>query len=218
MNSIDKKSKEISVGISASSHPEFGERIYLALMKELNETPLGERIFQIIKKDSAFKDVVPPDLEERLLLLVVMRTIAGQRPEMIAKEVVEYVPELHLDDAVKLARNASKRTTIALKQARAEKYKRPFYSWWSCRDERVRPSHKNLHGVICCWAQPPCPEALNGESGTKCYHPGGTDFCRCEALSVVSIKDIEYPARVHVDGKILTVSSLEEFKKAIGFD
>lgn len=50
------------------------------------------------------------------------------------------------------------------------------YTWDTSRDERVRPSHRDLHNTHQLWATPP------SVGGGRREHPGGDFRCRCVAI------------------------------------
>lgn len=60
-----------------------------------------------------------------------------------------------------------------------------YYIWWTRLDERVRKSHKRLHGKKFSWNEPP-----ETDGGRHC-HPGEDYGCRCIALPSFSLDTIE---------------------------
>jgi len=61
------------------------------------------------------------------------------------------------------------------------------YEWSTCLDERVRESHAELEGKIFSWDNPP-----ETDGGRRC-HPGEDYQCRCCALPVFDIEELELP-------------------------
>lgn len=59
------------------------------------------------------------------------------------------------------------------------------YIWWTRLDERVRKSHRRLHGKKFSWDDPP-----ETDGGRRC-HPGEDYGCRCIALPSFSLNTIE---------------------------
>lgn len=59
------------------------------------------------------------------------------------------------------------------------------YIWWTRLDERVRKSHRRLHGRKFSWSDPP-----ETDGGRRC-HPGEDYGCRCIALPSFSLNSIE---------------------------
>ena len=64
------------------------------------------------------------------------------------------------------------------------------YWWVTSRDEKVRPTHRNLDGTLQRWDTKPVTET-NGERN----HPGGAVACRCSARPVVPGYERTNPAR-----------------------
>lgn len=60
-----------------------------------------------------------------------------------------------------------------------------YYIWWTRLDERVRKSHKKLHGKKFSWNEPP-----ETDGGRHC-HPGEDYGCRCIALPSFNLNTIE---------------------------
>lgn len=56
------------------------------------------------------------------------------------------------------------------------------YVWISSRDSIVRPRHRELHGTIQRWDDPPIADA--SPHSEYRYHPGERNNCRCLALTV----------------------------------
>lgn len=61
------------------------------------------------------------------------------------------------------------------------------YEWSSSGDERVRRSHRKLDGCIFSWDDPP-----ETDGGRRC-HPGQDFQCRCCALPVFDLDEIDLP-------------------------
>lgn len=59
------------------------------------------------------------------------------------------------------------------------------YIWWTRMDERVRKSHRRLHGRKFSWDNPP-----ETDNGRHC-HPGEDFGCRCIALPDFDLETIE---------------------------
>ncbi len=69
------------------------------------------------------------------------------------------------------------------------------YRWRDCRDERVRKRHKELHGRVFSWDDPP-----DVGRGRHC-HPGEDYQCRCRAAPVFDVSKLRLP----VEGITVTV-------------
>lgn len=59
------------------------------------------------------------------------------------------------------------------------------YKWSDSRDERVRESHRRLHGHIFSWDKPP-----ETDNGRRC-HPQQDYQCRCCAIPVFDIENLD---------------------------
>ncbi|MCD8201919.1 MAG: minor capsid protein [Clostridia bacterium] len=72
------------------------------------------------------------------------------------------------------------------------------YKWLTCRDERVRASHRALDGKIFSWDDPPemWHEAKSGKvyEGRRC-HPGEDYCCRCVAIPVFERDAVTLPIK-----------------------
>ena len=207
---------------AAASASSQGRKIYQLLMKETTNTAVGQTITDIVAQNAQLIKTVPQNMAGKIVELVRERTYAGKRPDDIMKEIMELQPHLSEIEARRIARTESSKASTALVQARAEALGLDFYVWRTAGDgNRVRKSHQAMEGVICRWSDPPDPEALAGEERSYGpYHPGCIFNCRCTASSILDPEDIEmdvgYPAKVHKNGKFITVQNLAQFKAVFG--
>lgn len=193
-----------------------GREIYQALTQELAGTPVGGAMASIITQNANLIKTVPQQLAARFSSYAAQQAIKGVRPADIAKQMQKQAPYLADVQVTRIARTESAKAQSALMEARCQALDIRMYQWYSCQDERVRDAHRLMHGVYCLWSDPPDPEALAGEkSSGHPYHPGGIYNCRCIALPVIFEADIAFPARVHVGGKIIRVSSLKTLHAAL---
>lgn len=193
-----------------------GREIYHALAQELAGTPVGGAMASIITQNANLIQTVPQQLAARFSAYAAQQAVKGVRPADIARQMQKQAPYLTNTQVTRIARTESAKAQSALMEARCQALDIRMYQWYSCQDERVRDSHRLMHGVYCLWADPPDPEALAGEkSSGHPYHPGGIYNCRCIALPVIFEADIAFPARVHVGGSIIRVSSLKALHEAI---
>jgi uncharacterized protein with gpF-like domain len=87
-----------------------------------------------------------------------------------------------------------------------------WYTWETSEDQRVRRSHKKMQGVVVPWAQDPDPEALIGEESTLGHYSAGScPSCRCYAAPILTLEDINFPARVYWQGEIHRMTK-QQFK------
>jgi len=105
------------------------------------------------------------------------------------------------------------KASTALTQARSEELELPAYVWMTSHDSRVRDSHRNMDGVIVLWRDPPSPEALIGERSTLGhYHVGDCPNCRCTPIVILTLDDVQFPARVYSYGRIKYMM-MDEFSR-----
>lgn len=195
-----------------------GREIFLALRRETaSNTEIGQTIERIVQENARLIRTVPQDIATEFTATIRQRQMSGLRPDAILDELQKRAPELTKEQARRIARTESGKAATALREARAKKFHREFYIWFTCRDERVRDSHHMMHNVICRWDDPPNPEMLAGEARNYGpYHPRGIFNCRCDALSIVALEDIVFPHKCHSHGQIVTIRNLGAFRNFYG--
>jgi SPP1 gp7 family putative phage head morphogenesis protein len=126
----------------------------------------------------------------------------GVRPETIAKQLRERVPQLTRSRAALIARTEVAKATTGLTEARSEEMGIGWYLWSTSRDSRVRPSHRKMQNVLVAWNDPPSPELLIGEKSVGRYHAGEIYNCRCDAQPAVTLDVFKWPMKVYSRGRI----------------
>ncbi len=194
-----------------------GRRIYQALVKETSSPLMAQTIHEIVTQNSWLIKTVPHNIANEFTHLAQKRWTEGIRPNEITLEMKARANHLKEYEARRIARTESAKASSALVQARSEALNLNFYIWRTARDgDRVRDSHQLMEGVICRWSEPPNPEAMTGEKSHGAYHPGGIFNCRCIALPILALEDINFPCKVHKGGAIHRVGSLKEFRIMFG--
>lgn len=209
---------------AAAAESTNSREIYQILKQETHSGPMEAAIDEILERNAQLIKSVPPFAARKLSRLAFEQTEKGLRPEDIAKMMLRQFPELSASRAHLIARTESAKAASALMEARCEAYGVEWYIWRSCRDERVRGRKQNaghwaMDGVLCRWSDPPNPEALFPYRGGRAagrYHPGGIYNCRCIASPVINPKNLQYPLRVHVNGRVRTVGSYRELSNLRG--
>lgn len=169
-----------------------GRQIYELLRDETSQS----KVFQgIVKENASLIKSVPPYVSEKITKYITQETIKGRRPEEIAKEIRQYAPELSENRAKLIARTEVSKAQTAIIQSRAERLSMNYYTWDGAMDQRERPSHKIMQGVICDFRNPPAPEAILGIKSTLGhYHAGNCPNCRCSPVPVLDRDDAENKA------------------------
>ena len=201
----------------AASLSSNGRKIFLALQKELKTTSIGNEVQRIIDDNAKLIQTVPQNLARQFSRMAGQTQYAGKRPEELVAIFKQKAPHLTDVEARRIARTETGKAATALTQARCDKLGISLYRWYTCHDLRVRDSHEFMDNVICAWDDPPNPELLSkAKKSYGNYHPHGIFNCRCEALPVVSLNDIEFPARVHYHGSIRTINNRQQLFALLG--
>ena len=183
-----------------------GREIYSALQKEL-QGPIGTRVQELIRENAQLISSIPTSLRESVVREIAGLEQQGLRADVVAEYIRRRVPQLAGSRAALIARTETSKAVAALTQARSEDLGIGWYQWRTAKDQRVRPSHKIMEKVLVRWNDPPSPEELDGiASNLGKYHAGGCPNCRCVSLPLVTIKVIEFPARVYHDDRIERMS------------
>jgi len=191
---------------------DLGRQMATAIVQELAEDGLGERILNDIREFG--QEIASLADYDEIASLMAFRTLAsGERPKALAQELVQTFPELDFSDTYSAMLSKCAVAASAKAKYRALRMGMEWYIWRTARDgDRVRKSHQMMEGVVCNWNDPPNPELMLSQIGGKPEHPGYADKCRCIALPVIDLEDIQLPAKVHVAGKIAEVTTIDEIR------
>lgn len=193
----------------ASARSQKSRMLYRLLERELKGS-VGTRINQLTHENAQLIRSIPTKVAEILTREVAKAQQQGTRPETIAKMIRQQFPR-HTESRIKLiARTETAKASTALTRARSEELDLPFFIWRTSADQRVRPSHRTMNGIVVGWSDPPSPEALIGEkSSLGHYAPGNCPNCRCTPLVILTLEDIYGRgsiARVYANGRIATMT------------
>ena len=132
---------------------------------------------------------IPYDTIEEMGELIYDGYTSGKSTAQMATEIQELY-SLNRNKAEFIARDQiAKLSGIIQKEQQLDAgVKR--YVWSTSKDERVRRSHQELEGKICCWDTPP-----ENSDGRAC-HPGEDYGCRCVAIPLFEKGNLSLP----VDG------------------
>jgi SPP1 gp7 family putative phage head morphogenesis protein len=193
----------------ASARAQRSQMLYRLLEKEL-QGPVGVRLRRIVKDNASYITKIPREISEKLTADIAHAQQAGLRPKAIERMMRERFPKMTRNRIRLIARTESMKASAALTESRADELGLPAYEWITSRDSRVRPSHRNLDGVIVLYSDPPAPEALIGQRSTLGRgHAGCFPQCRCPQAPLLTLDDVRWPHRVHRHGSIVMMTRVE---------
>lgn len=188
---------------AAASEASRGREIYDLLQKEMHTTPVGARVREMIEENSKLISSIPDAVRYRVNKEISEMQFAGERPETIAKHLMQRIPKLTKERAALIARTETSKAATALTRARSEDLGIEWYQWATSEDARVRPAHRLMDKVLVAWSDPPNPENLaHIKSAHGPYNAGNIYNCRCDSYPVINLDLITWPARVYAHGSI----------------
>jgi hypothetical protein len=191
--------------------------IYAALKLVIDSPNIGSVIREAIHSNSYYIKTMPSQAALKATRFISERTIQGMRSKDIAKELKEQIAQHTRASAELIARTESSKTMTALTQARSQDMGMNWYIWRTANDgNRVRKSHQLMKDVLCNYNYPPSPEEMVGEKSAGEYNAGNIYNCRCYPRPLISTRNIQWPAKVHWNGVIKTMTLLE-FQKVANF-
>ena len=189
-----------------------GREIYEMLQREL-EGPVGARVEELINQNAELITSFPLDIAKRANTFVREEAEKGRRASSIADDLMRQFPDMAESRIQLIARTETSKASTALTRARSEELGTVAYVWRASKDARVRHSHRGMDGVIVLWNDPPSPEELDRARSYGRYHAGDTFNCRCYPVPLLRLDRVQWPARVHVNGRIvrMTRTDFESF-------
>jgi len=182
-----------------------GRVIFESLRNELNSTPIGGAIQDIVINNANLIKTIPNRLDAQMASIMARNSaFAGMRHEQLAESVLERFGGLLEHEARRIARTETAKAQFALTQTRAQNLGINWYVWRTAQDGmRVREAHRHMEGVLVAWGNPPNPESLIGEENSHGpYHAGNIWNCRCYAEPLIDINWIDWPHKVYIGGAI----------------
>jgi SPP1 gp7 family putative phage head morphogenesis protein len=209
-----KNAKTWRQAAARSSKAQF---LYKALQQEMNGAT-GARVHQLVRENANLISSLPLRAAQTLTDEVLRAQQNGVRPKTVAKMAQRRFPELLRSRTHLISRTETAKASTALTQARCERLAISWYQWETAHDQRTRESHKAMNGVIVPWSQPPAPEELIGEPSQGHYQAGEIYNCRCLVIPILTLDDIQFPARVLWNGKISTMTKPAFRQIAVGLE
>lgn len=201
---------------AAARQGSMGREIRQAIKKEIGNN-IGLTVQSIIYQNARLISSVPQDIAEQITAEMLKRFNKGQRYEDYVPELMNKVPGLMKSRARLIARTETGKANEAMTEARARNVGINCYIWRSSHDERVRPSHEKMDGVLCFWDSPPDPEAFfMGGSVFGPYHAGCCPNCRCYCEPVVDMMFLPDRIMVSANGRSPVSMSRPEIRERWG--
>lgn len=188
-----------------------GSRIYEDILKDL-KSPIGNDVWLKIRENADLIKTFPIEISKDLNRYIAQESYKGRRSTDILTDLVRKFPETSRSRLKLIARTEVSKTQTALIQSRAVSLGANWYIWRTSDDERVRHSHEKMDGVLVNWKDPPDPEKLVGAKSYGKYHAGDIFNCRCYPEPIVNLDYVDFPAKVHINGAIRTMSR-KQFEK-----
>lgn len=183
--------------------------IYQALRGELSH---NAPFIKLIQENANLISSLPDDIARHVTSHIATETVRGMRAEALVPYLRRKAPELSNARINLIARTETAKTQASIVQIRAQKVGLNYYVWQTSQDQRVRSSHKHMQGVICSYASPPSPEALDGEPSVGYYGPGEIWNCRCFASVLIDPEFETWPKKMVINGQLQRVT-LAQFLK-----
>jgi SPP1 gp7 family putative phage head morphogenesis protein len=177
-------------------------RIIYPLLQESLRGATGLHVNQLIQQNAGYITSLPQSIAEMVTRHVQAQQMKGIRSEEIVKQLRPYMKRAKDYQIERLARTEVAKADTAITRARAQSIGVNWYQWVTSEDARVRKSHRKMDQVLINWSDAPSPESLAGERTEGHYHAGNIYNCRCVALPLISLSEIQFPARVYVGGSI----------------
>ena len=146
---------------------------------------------------------MPEDIATGVVKHISRKQFQGERSSEIAKEIKEFFPRHTKAKENLIARTETAKCKAAITKVRSEHVGIYWAKWVSSDDQRVRPSHHYMDGILFDMRHPPSPEGLAKKAGVYKgkvyghYGPGNIFNCRCFARPLVLLTNVKFPAKVY---------------------
>ncbi len=201
----------------AASRSQQSQRLHRLLEAEM-AGPTGAKVQQLVRENASYISSLSLTSATKLTEEILRAQQNGARPKTISKLASTRFPELLRSRVNLISRTETAKASTALTKARCDRLAIDWYQWESSKDLRTRRSHKNMHGVLVPWSEPPSPEMLVGEPSQGAYQAGEIYNCRCTVIPILTLDDVSFPARVYWHGRIQTLTK-QQFKAiAVGLE
>jgi SPP1 gp7 family putative phage head morphogenesis protein len=183
-----------------------GPQIYNLLKEELDSRG-RKQLNDYISETARYISDIPADVAKSLMEEIAGAQQRGIRPDAISSILKLKFPTLVNTKIKMLARTGTSSASSNLTRIRSEDLGIPCFVWDTSEDQRVRPSHRIMDGVVVFWSDLPSPEELNGGKPVLGrYIAGDAPNCRCFCRPVLTLEDLfsakKTSVRVYLNGHI----------------
>lgn len=205
---------------TASARSQRSRMFYKLLQNEL-QGKVGARLAELTSENSRLIKSLPREITQQLAGEIAKAQQMGSRPETISSMLRARFPEVASSKIRLISRTQVSRASTELTQARSEELDLPWFLWRTAEDQRVRPSHRKMDGVLVAWRDLPSPEQLAGEkSSLGRYAPGASPYCRCVPLPILTLNDVfsgSDSRRVYANGALARMTRAQ-FARMTGIE
>ena len=181
------------------------QAIWRALRREIDETPIGAAVEATVLQNANLIQSLPLDIAQRATQWIATQQQRGLRASEVEKVLRRRLPDIAASRIKLISRTEIGKAEAALTRARSEDIGVTHYQWLTSRDQRVRPSHRNLDLVLVRWDDPPQPEELIGQHSTLgTGHPGEFPYCFVGETIVSSPRQLKKLWRAPYRGDLIT--------------
>lgn len=132
----------------------------------------AEKLIEWVEENVGLIKTIPEDTLDKMRDIVYDGFTNGKTTTRMAKDI-QKAYSVSRKRAIFIARDQTAKLNGQIQRAQQMDAGITEYIWYTCQDERVRKSHKELNGQKFSWDAPP-----ENSDGRKC-HPGQDYNCRC---------------------------------------
>lgn len=164
----------------------------LDLKGSIDVEGLTDALRVIVSQNVALIKSVKDEYKDNIGKLLRDNVLEGNRPTNLVTQIKD-IGGVTKSRAKFIARDQTAKVNADLVELRAEALGSKTYIWSGSMDERERPSHKAMQGMLCKWSDATVYSDDGGVTWKKRsaiggveLHPGKDYSCRCGALPQVS--------------------------------
>lgn len=177
-------SRSFNSNIKNTTGVDLGSQINTPEMQQLLDVKTAENVALIKSIKNQYIEQVGAVIRENV--------VSGQRSTTLITEIKER-GNVSESRAKLIARTETAKTTSQITQLRSEALGATTYYWSSSGDERTRPDHQAMDGMLCKWSDDTVYSDDGGKTWKKRSAIGGVEIkpgeifnCRCTSMPLVS--------------------------------